>query len=159
MSHSFGSARHVYPRINDRSSDARNNFRFERNDQDQEIHKSLGLLKGLSDVSATPGLARNRLASIQSQIDELKRRLDDELKLFYQFQQDFSTDMRLGSQCSSSAQCSNLARLKNSHCDRDQSICACLPYHVQYNSTVCFPGKWRRRRFVKLQVSSCPFYI
>lgn len=140
MSHSFGSARHVYPRINDRSSAAANNFRFERNDQDQQDeHKSAGLFKApASEPSADP---KSRLVSIQSQIDELKRRLDDELKLFYRIRQDASAEVRLGSQCSSSAQCSGSARLKNSHCDRDQSICTCLPYHVELNSTVCLPGK------------------
>lgn len=45
----------------------------------------------------------------------------------------------LGEPCLSSSQCRRL--LRGTHCDLDSRSCACLPYHVQFNQTVCLPGE------------------
>lgn len=48
-------------------------------------------------------------------------------------------EVTLGSACFSAQQCSG--SIERSHCRLDNFTCACLPYHVEYNSTTCLPGK------------------
>lgn len=74
----------------------------------------------------------SRLASIQSQLSELKRQLELELSLE-------RGQVTLGSACSNGSDCRN--SIANSHCKLDNFTCSCLPYHVQYNSTTCLPRK------------------
>lgn len=109
-------------------------------------------------------LTREEESSIHMRLNELRQKFDHELKFLYQIDQpsdnknnininvetrtnydiERRTRLNFGSPCLTSYHCSKLGKLKNSHCDSDKLICTCLPQHVQFNSSLCLPGKFLR---------------
>lgn len=69
-------------------------------------------------------------ASFYAQLAKLRRQLFER----------GGRQVALGAPCLSASDCS--VSIGNSHCRLDNFTCACLPHHVEYNSTTCLARKY-----------------
>lgn len=75
--------------------------------------------------------------SLQTRLLELRALLALEIAQ----QQTFGAQSKaIGSPCTKTSDCDK--SVANSHCRVDTFACACLPNHIEYNSTTCLPRKY-----------------
>lgn len=139
----FASARHFYPQVSSRTA-------YKLIDDSDTGSASSNHSQGDKQEE------RPSLTLISSQVDELKRLLEAKLEHLNSRLTENTTSalVKLGSPCLRAHHCS--AHIKGAHCRSEDFTCACLPQHVQYNSTFCLARKLRLRCYTYLGWCSLP---